>query len=105
MISERACKAVEQAVAEDFRGATVLSVTPSVDTDGRITFNRIIIRLLNGEELKIISDKDTGTSEAIIVVIKNSAFGPIEMDAFEDYSDVDPELKWFPDFPEPWDKD
>jgi len=108
MISEHAREAVTQAVVEDFRGATVLSVSPSVDTDGRIVFDRIMIRLLDGRELRIVPDRnvpDMHCGDPVIVAIKDSRFGPIELDAFEDYSDADPELKWYPDLPEPWDRD
>lgn len=103
MISEDVCRMVDNAVAESFVGATIVSVSPETDTDGRILFKRIVIRLPGGRKLRLIPDTHCG--DPTIVAITDSRFGPRELDAYEDYSHLDAELRWHPEPPEPWDRE
>jgi len=103
MISEDVCRMVDNAVAESFVGATVISVLPETNADGRILFERIVIRLPSGRKLRLMPDTHCG--DPTIVAIKGTRFGPRELDAFEDYSHIDAELRWHPDPPEPWDRE
>lgn len=92
---------LEKLVEQELRGAIILSSNPCVDDDGEIVFTEFVIRLRDGRNMTI-----EATDDGNMVLRLETNIGWRNFNAVDDYDyDENGVEPWYPDPPEPWDRE